>query len=110
MDAMGWIECRPWAALPWSERLAVWTVGAVLFAEGQQHPGDASECDAFGYLPMTFSLATESALRVLRTRPPPSPDMDPRERRAAIGELLVACLEEYEALTERRAVELGGFH
>ena len=86
------------AALPWAERLAVWTVGAVLFSEGQAHVGDPRKCDAFGYLPMTYTRATEAALVVLRTRTPPSPDMPPDERRAAIGELLGACLEEYSAL------------
>ncbi len=107
---MGWIECGAWQALPWSERLAIWMLGSVMFSEGQAHVGDARECDAFGYLPLTYTLANEAALRVLSTRTPPSPDMPPRVAAVAMGELLVAALEEYAALTERRAVELGGFH
>ena len=108
---MGWIECRAWQDLSWAERLAVWTVGAVLFGEGQAHEGEnARECDAFGYLPLTYTIATDAALQVLKTRTPPSPDMDPDERVAVIWKLLSASLQEYSTLTERRAVELGSFH
>ena len=105
-----WISCGPWHALPWADRLAILTVGAVLFGEGQRHLGTADECDAFGHMPLTFSVASEAAQQVLSTRPPPSLDMSPDERVTLIGELLIASLQEYAALTERRALELGGFN
>ena len=81
------IFCRPWRDLSWAERLAIWTVGALFFEEGRAHVADASECEAFRYLPMTYALATEAAVEVLSTRTPPGPDMDPRERVAAMGEV-----------------------
>ena len=105
-----WIECGPWHALPWADRLAILTVGAVLFGEGQRHLGTADGCAAFGHMPMTFSVAHEAAQQVLSTRPPPSADMSQDERVTLIGELLIASLEAYSSLTASRAVELGGFH
>ena len=111
MDAMeGWIECRSWKALPWADRLAILTVGSIMFAEGQRHLGTADACAAFGHMPMTFSVAHEAAQQVLSTRPPPSPNMSPDERVTLIGELLIASLQEYAALSASRASELGGFH